>query len=337
MSKAVIEIDNDRGGLTIPAAKLRRLGVYAKVFPGQYVLRVEDFKLLPDTPPHANRRRVTFTKTLEPRTPFPVYYVRVVTKTGRIFRSRPMAPFRPEGKPEVTLNVFSGTTNKVAPVRLHRSVLTDLDYRFEPSHGDLMLTDAGPRWTAELGGGVLYGEPFNRKTGYGRPVKRPSPRWVTVDGAQALEFDGVGNYVNLPHESLPRGAFTLTMEVKPTSPANMILLRNRGNSMGALLVKIRGGRLWALYRDRRFNVHPFDTKLPVPDNVWTRIDVVYDMRRIKFTLNRKASKAFPLTAFPYAYQPCIIGGHNKPGYGVTPGDRFFKGYLRRLRIAHWAE
>ena len=333
VEKAVLELDITRGKLVVPVRKLHESKVFAKTFDRRYLVRLEHFTSLADVPVHVNSRKVAFTHTVRPEK-CPIYHVRIITKAGKIFRSKPIMPFRPDRRRSVALNVFSATRNKVVPVKVGRDEITDLDYAFDPKHGDLVMPAAGSEWVGELGGGILYGGPFNRGASYPKGAVKSNPSWVVEDGGRCLKFDGLGNYINLPREALPRGSFTLSFAIKPTSGRNQVLFRNHGMLMGSLMVKTRDGRLYATYLHDWRKLHEFKTGLEVPTNRWSRIEVRYDLKTIVFKVNGKSSKAFPLTARPYYFQPSVFGGHTKPGYGVVPGDRFFEGFLKSLRIIH---
>ena len=87
-------------------------------------------------------------------------------------------------------------------------------------------------WFAQLGGGTLYADPFYMDYA-GYPAHRPlsKPAWTTEDGAPSLRFSGDGQYLVLPTEAFPRGAFTLAFWFKAPSSNT---LAHFFNTSGAL-------------------------------------------------------------------------------------------------------
>jgi len=206
---------------------------------------------------------------------------------------------------------------------------------FDPARGAVLLTDAGRPFWATLGGftnsttgrGTMNALYRNK---YPAQVDHSNPRWVTENGAPCLEFDGVGTYLELPREALPsKGAFTMSFDIKPTSNKDQSLLVNGavGRQTG-LSVQIRGGKLYATFRDADWKTITLDTQLAVPANQWSNITLRYYFNDLTLAVNGKTASTpatFPANNIGFTV---IGGGWNQP---------WFAGRLRNLHIVHNAE
>lgn len=331
VATTTLELRSNLGDLTLPLAELQT--AYAKAFPNQVMITVDIPTRLADLPVPVDAVSTAFSYELTADPEPAIFHLRAVSQAGRIYRSRPVlvgdatAPPRP--LPVYVDRQAAPTTVTVAADRI-----LDLDYSFTPRHGDLLATPAGRRWWGELGGGLEYGAPFNRNANYPRSATDSSPEWVQEDDRWCLQFDGKGHYVNFPHETLPRGAFSLTMEIKPEADHPQVLLRSHGIRVGAILLKLVDGELRGTYVDTKLGRHELTPGLSVPTAQWSTIRVSYDLQHLRFQVNEDAAEPIPLSVTTHTYTPCVFGGHTKPGFGVDPGDGFFRGKLRRFHLVH---
>ncbi len=70
---------------------------------------LEDFRRLPDHPPHIDAPEASFEFTATPRRPHSVFHLRAITVSGKTWRSAPVMIAGVEPGEPVTLDVFSGT------------------------------------------------------------------------------------------------------------------------------------------------------------------------------------------------------------------------------------
>lgn len=344
-ANAIIEIDIERlGKHSFKVAELQKLGKMAKAFDGNNRLDLNIVKNLVDIPVHIQQKSVDFKTLLETENRFPVYQLRAISNSGKIYRSRPIMPSCPSGK-LVQHNVFS--VSKQGPITLEVATdrIPDLKYKFDDSHGAMLINSWEPFFDGQLGGGFIYLEPFNRP----RPNllaitgrKFLHPAWRKSDGITVLEFDGKANYLNLPREALPHSSFTLEFEINPDGNDSQVLFRNMSYHRGSLNLYRRKGKLDAsfTYRLKGSNnpvkIKNFNTSLELPEGKWSKVKVTYNFKELKFAVNGEVRK-YPFSERGLFFKPSVFGGHTIPAYETGKDVRFFKGKLRSLRIRHSAE
>lgn len=333
--KAVLEFDLDLGKFKVPVKTLVKYGVYGKALPGRVFIRFDKMDCLPDIPIEINERNVSFKAGIFSENKFPVYHMRVITESGKIYRSAPVMPEKAKGK-DVKLNVFSEVSGKVETVDVKEDRIPDLDYIFNPSCGEVMRCDFGRFWDAELGAGFKYLGPFNRNPSYPKNANFAAPGWVKEGNAWMLEFDGEGNYINFPRETFPRGSFTLEFDAFPESDEARVLFRHRGGYVGSLVLKLKKGKLFAAFTDMDIKTTDFETGLEMPAGKWSHLKVSYNLKEMRFDVNGK-SKSFPFSRRALYFKPAVFGGDTRKEFGIKEDMKFFKGKLKSLRIRHWAE
>ena len=161
-------------------------------------------------------------------------------------------------------------------------------------------------------------------------VARSVAAWVTGNGAHCLEFDGVGTYLELPREAIPRhGAFTLEMEIKPDTAENQSLLvsgvlaRQTGLSLG-----IVNGKLEASFLADDWTRKQCSTQLEIREDHWSKIRVRSDFNTLTLSVNDE-SESFP--------QPLPAANIGFTVIGANWKGKAFSGRLRSLVISHNAE
>ncbi len=337
LEDAVLDFQGSSASFSIPVKELVENRLYSRTFSNGLVFSLRHHTALADIPVPVNAKSVNFSCTVFPEQAEPIYHLRLITKSGKIYRSRPIMPLPPSAPDErsIALNVFSEAKGSVVPVAVGARQIPDLNYRFEPARHDLLVPSAGVFWAAELGGGIDYGGPFHASGRFPAQAVNSSPEWVTEDGAQSLEFDGVGNWVVFPAEALPRGPFTLQFEIKPTSNRDEVLFRHQGSLIGSLTVRRSHGKLCASFTDSKVETTPFRTSLDLPVDRWSKVEIRYDLHQIVLQVDDR-SESFPFSREALYSAPSSFGGCSAPGFGVEKGDAFFKGYLKSFRIVHHA-
>lgn len=339
---AVLEIDIARlGKHSFKVLELLQLGKMTKTFDGNNRLDLKIVKNLVDIPAPWQQERAEFNVQLETESRFPVYQLRAIGVSERIYRSRPFMPVRPGGE-KVRHYVYSAVKQQAVAVDVAAERIPELNYQFDNARGAMLKNSWEPFFDAQLGGGFLYLEPFNR----------PRPTLLDIPGRKflnpvwkgnVLEFDGMANYMNLPREALPYGSFTLEFEIKPDGNESQVLFRNFAHHRGSLSLYRRQGKLEGAFTYRTdgannpSGIENFRTELPLPTGEWSKVTVSYNLRELKFTVNG-VSRQYPFNnKRGVFFKPSVFGGPAWPTYETGKDVRFFKGQLRSLRIRHLAE
>ena len=160
-----------------------------------------------------------------------------------------------------------------------------------------------------------------------------APKWVKeADNTWILRFDGEMDYIALPMESLPRGAFTLEMELRPAADKPMVLFRTQGvYQINSFSLLTRNGTLCAGWYDETGKVRTFQTGLALKVGEWNQVSVRYDLSKLTISCNGQ-EESFPLSSRQLIYSACCFGGHDDP-FGIPSGKPgYFQGDLRKIRI-----
>lgn len=338
--RAILELDypDGVGCHRFSIREILEQGKLAKSLNRNIRLDLERADRLVDYPAPLNRPDGRLDAELHSPERFPVFQLRAITDSGKIYRSRPIVPRRPAGAVE-TLPVFSEFHGKVVPVEIASETIPQLDYQFGPNRGAMLGNAFEPFYDAQLGGGFSYLEPMHKTPVSLLPADYRSfaPAWREEDGAAYLSFDGVSNYVNFPRAALPRGPFTLEIELRTPGDREQVLFRNFAYDFAGTLqlVQSRDNELIASYAVGTWN-QPFATGLTIPRNRWSRIKVNYDHQQIKFSVDEK-SKTFPFFSRGYTVKPSAFGGTTVPNGPVGAATQYFKGDLRKFSIRHNSE
>ncbi len=333
LDRAELEMKANHGNFKLKLKDIMANKVWAKSFKGRFFVRIEPFDKLPDLPMPLKVNQVKFACGLKNTGSFPVYSLRVVTASGKTYRGTPFLPEKYSQAKEVPFRIFSEMQNKPVIVKIPEKAIPDLKYDFNPKYGDMILAAGAPEWSGELGGGFLYGQPFNRGAGISKKVTDGAPDKVKTQEGWVLDFDGKGNYLTFPQETLPRRAFTIDFDIKPASDKDMVLLRCYFHRTMAFSLIIRKGKLFGAFLPKNSPAIYFETGLQVVPEKWSHIKVVNQLDKFIFSVNGK-SESFPVTGRPEYYGSLGFGGPAARGAGVPPGTRLFKGLLKNLRIRH---
>jgi len=339
IADAVIEIDAGPGTkpAEFPLATIATRGCVSAILDERNSFRADASRMtaLPDLPPHIGLNAITWGSRTECRRRYPVFHFRVVTESGRLWRSKPM---RADAIPQETIpvSVFDEFAGKPVTADIRSALIPEIVYEFEPSTGAALSNGWSPWYDAHLGGGLFYCEAYYDSRIKVAPGSR-APAWVKDDGMWCLRFDGANDYVHLPREALPQAAFTLEMEIKPelVGTAPMTLFRHFNWTRGSVSLFIVNGELVATWGDRDLTREPrFRTGLAVRSGEWSRVSVSYDFTEFIFKVNG-VKKVIPWRGRAWGFRPSVFGGHDKnelsPGGGSPV---YYCGLLRKLDIRH---
>jgi|LSQX01.1.fsa_nt_gb hypothetical protein len=339
---AIVRLDFPDLKGEIPVSRLAERGIYAQHFEPDMTVTIEDFNRPPDLPHHIDAPEASLSFNITPRRQHSVFHLRAITKSGKTWRSAPIMAAIPTDSGPVALDVFSDTNDATAEVQVDGSTIPDLDYALTPEDGALVYTPAGIPFSGQMGGianAITYtgggeagsmGDPFRRGAAYPDEAPSTAPEWVTEDGAEALRFDGIGNYIVFPREVTPRrGAWTLQMQIKPTSEKRQMVWRHHGHYIGSVTVYLENGELWSTYTDDQVNSTTQRSGLTLPLNEWSDVTISYDLDTMVFRVNDQVSEPQAAPGPGMYIGTSIFGGHEA-------GTEYFEGYLRSLRMLHRA-
>lgn len=312
---------------------------------------------LADVPVQLQERKAQFTVPLKSVKRNPVFHMRAVTRSGKIYRSAPVVPPEASGK-SVALPVFSDTRGKPVVLQVAADRVPDLIYTFTPAHGAMLRNSCDPFWDGKLGGGFIYGEAFCKETLPDGVNPAPSWKKINRDGwlesfarragfgrdDWALEFSGDTQYISFPRETFPQAAFTIELEARfAEEKREEVIFRHVPliDGGGSLHLFRQNDTLSGAYFGRKGVWRRFNTGLPLPAGEWLKIGVANNLQKITFTVNG-TRKAYDFQGERAgSYKPAVFGGPvNAPAsYGMPNHAPLnpFKGQLRAFRITHNAE
>lgn len=328
------------GEVVLQLSTLLERQSYAVELPGPVQVQFFRRQRLPDHPRHPEETTLTLRKTLRSDFENPCLQLRVISRSGKIFRSRPLFPVVP-ATDTVQLPVFSAYAGERKLLQVPANRVPRLEYVFDSQHGDLLLNRGAGRWHAENGGGFRYLFPMNRvKLPDG--VTRTTPEWAQdTDGTSHLRFDGISNYVIFPMEAFPTGAFTLDFEAWTDSTANQPLFRHGVLRLCSLDTFVIDGKLQAAYAEMGPNylnpVQELAVNLDFPVGRWNRVRITYDLQEMVFRVNDQECR-IPFSKRPGKPGTATFGGPYASDPFWEPRQlQYFKGKLRRFNISHRAQ
>jgi hypothetical protein len=336
-----IELDGIYNG-EIPIRELLQKSIYGIPGPRGFNL-VIDHDLSQDVlPNHINEKSVAFQTLVKPDSPNAVLLMQAIGKSGRIYRSAPV--LAQAGSTPGTVQavvVYSASAKAPVEIKVPSQRVPDIRYQFDPSHGSVLVADAGrPFWgilggcfeqsTGRGGGNAGDSTPYIDSRNIPENIEQLAPTWVkTEDGANALQFDGIANYITLPQGVIPRrAAFTIEMDIKPDSETGkQLIIAHRSYYPGSISVYTQGGVLQADFLDESGKgTDAADSGLVLPAGKWSHLTIHYDQKNLVFEVDGKKSKTLALPG-PGVYETGSVGG----GYGTD----WFAGQIKSLRIRHF--
>jgi hypothetical protein len=340
MEKAVLAIHLD--GIynsEIPVRDILQKGIYGISGQRSFNLVISRYLRQDQMGPLLKTQNVQFAVPVLPDLPNSVLHLQAIGVSGRMYRSKPAVLVNGSNENE-TITVFSNT--KMAPVQ--ESVQTrrvpDIRYQFNPSHGSILMTDAGRPFWGVLGGysslatarGGDDGTPFigftKARGSYPLDAMQAAPAWKKLDdGNYALQFDGKGTYIALGQGVIPRrAAFTIEMDIKPdNSTGKQIIVANNHYYPGSIVVYTENGVLKADYGSR-FGISKtgLNSGLELPAGKWSHLIIRCDQKNIVMEVDGKTGKKLAIDG-PGMYDTgTSIGGF---------GENWFAGEIKSLRIA----
>ena len=318
-----------------PLTNLQKLGKIGQVYDKCRV----DWQImhsLPDIAPAIGENTAGFSVTLPSKNAYPIFQLRAVTKSGKIYRSNPIIP-NPIPEVFTKFNVISETSGKVVTTDVPQVLIPVLKYQIEPARGTLIANTFDPYFDAQLGGGFAYDGPFHSSITL--PEENHVPEFVTDEGFPALKFSNTSSYINFPLESFPRGCFTLKFEVKPEAVNDSyVLFRHFSSILGSVTVYVKYEKLYLAFGDKELKTHQFSSGFMLKPGVWSKVTIACNQKSIYFEVNgtkRSYELESPLRAL--YFKPSVFGGHTKPEFGLPQDFKFYRGLLRNLEIRHDAE
>ena len=330
---------NGLGKFEFPIKSIVEKDKFAFELPERTNVEIEKINKLADHPVSINNKNAKLSFVFKPDSTIQCFQVRSITESGKIFRSKPVLPQKFTGKKE-KLNIFSSSLGKTISISVPSQEIVDIKYIFNPDCGTLLRNSCSPCFDASLGGGFGYLDPLR----YGvlpKEIKRTAPDWVKSGDRWVLKFDGTGNYVVFPIETIPHGSFTMEFECRTDSKDNQVLFRHNSLKPGSLLTYIVNGKLQAEFYSMGINyrgiVNKLNVDLPFPDGKWAKIKIAYDLKNIKFSVNGK-TKVIPFKLRASKPTASIFGGYSSGDRDIAGKKmKFFKGELRSFRIRHNAK
>jgi hypothetical protein len=331
---AVLHVENSIYKTAIPISQILKYGIYSEVHGRGITLTVRDFHGVAEMPLPLNTAKSTFETKVHPVRTETALQMRVITKSGKIYRSWPIL-VQPKSTGKVSLPVYSETQNKAVDVKVDQSRIPQIDVNPSKTVGAEIQSSTDPYFDGLVGGIPFWSYIARGASAYPAEVMQTAPTRVTENGNDCWSFDGKGNYLYFPPETLPRGAFTISFTFKPLSPKRQTLLINRGYGKGALILTLDNGQLSGSYTDQLRREEPYyrsislNPQIPVPIGQWSTVKIEYNLKAITFSVNGKSSKPIPLATKGIIYTPLLFGG-----YGNGKSDGYFDGFLQDLKISH---
>ncbi|MCK5801216.1 MAG: hypothetical protein KAI66_00220 [Lentisphaeria bacterium] len=348
---ATLLFDFDTFRTEVPVAQILRNGIYSETHADGLTVTVVDYWKQPDMPMHLNRKEVAFTAQVKPELPTSQFHMRITTTSGKTFRTAPLLVPTPERGASVELPVYSDNSGTQVVKTVRKMRVPDCTFEFVRDYGTIFHTPAGRPFWAHLGG---YADTSSGRGGngagasatlfrfgtqnYPKDARITAPAWRDVDGRLCLEFDGVGNYILFPRETLPRhGPFSLSFEILPhTIGKPQLLFAHRTTRVSSLMLYLApGGALRGTFAAQGHKHRTFDSNLRVKVGEWSMVEAIYDFETLRFRVNGR-EQSFPCHGVGLNIGLCVFGGYGKTSkHEDAPGNAWwFKGLLRSFRIRH---
>lgn len=313
-----------------PIAEIFKEQMLVHTFSNGVQVTLSPYRKQIDLPAPLDQKSLSFKVRVWPEVVTEQYHLQLTTASGKVYRSPiVLVPWADEGG-SAKLRIYSATRKQGMDLSVRKNRIPDISYEFAPQRGSVLLTKAGRAFYAALGG--LTGT----KTGRGTDqmkfwIKEDNsvpltPRWTGEPSEPALDFNGKGDFLLMPSETIPhRSSFVISMEFKMRGDADQTLLAGNLEYTPALSLSVRKGLLQAVFLAEDRERHAFDVNIPVPRDVWNTLEVRYNFHQMTFRLNGE-ERSFP----------CEKPGNN-PGLSlIGPEAKMpaFDGWIRKLEIRH---
>ncbi len=280
-------------------------------------------------PRYLDRNRADFSVRIAPESRDSLFQLRAIAKSGRIYRSKPIA--LKEGEPLAAEKpTLPGEETRV------------IDYRFDASHGAFLVTPAGRAFWGVLGGYSLMALERGDSPTNGVPFlddahpaleEKTAPDWISTPEGSALSFNGKSTFVVLPQGVVPRlSGFEITMEVKPDSvEGKQSLLANFFTRFGTFDLYMEDGALKIDFlhdlKDHATRKQTdLDPCLELREGEWSTLTLRYDQKVFLLSINGVQGEPIAVEGPGMHDTITTLGGH---------GDRWFAGSIRSLKITRF--
>lgn len=206
--------------------------------------------------------------------PNPVYYLRIVTRAGRVFRSEPvMAPA--DYSKKVEMPIWDLLAQKLKKVSVPVVLARDIVYDFSPHLQDILPARNGIKtYDAKMGGFDYW-----THAAPGWDIVNP-PRWIQEDGRWILDFKP-GDAVLFVPPVFSSSAFTIEIEFRLKDLKDQILLNLIYNK---LPVKIKDGMLSGSIVTKNDN-RKWNTTVKLVPKRWYKLKLNYDLEYLSIFLD----------------------------------------------------
>ena len=151
---------------------------------------------------------------------------------------------------------------------------------------------------------------------------------LTPVRTNALNFDGVNDYVNLGNYSTFMGNYTIEawINLTPNTHANTIVGKHNAGVAGTFIFEITSDN--KLYITREVAPWSITTTDLVPDNIWTHVAMTYDGTNVRVYINGTLVGTQAFGAITSNNEEVLIGARK---YTSSPIN-FFEGSIGDVRI-----
>lgn len=341
----------------VPLAKLKTSGIQSVVFEDGLQLAIEIPQRLDDIPLPLDSRNAEFSTTLNTAYPDGVLGVRAVSRSGKVWWSKPYILARPESGKKSALALYHDKKGKVSGLSIDSSRVPHIVYRFDPAvTGNILSTAAGREFYGNAGGYdtvptgyegyhcSVYAIPYSfRKFRKNNAVNPAVPQYEKLaDGSWCLNFTGKGEFIGFPPSLFPqRTGFTLKFEIMPLdTDREQVYFVHAEHEIAGFRMRTEDYRLVVDFYRRQYpgkgreDVAVFKTNLDPVEGKWNKIEFKYDLEKIYITLNGK-TESFPCKGLA---RHIAVGGFGGDGTKSANGEvHYFKGKLKSFEVIHSVE
>ena len=326
-----------KGRIKLADILKKRIFATAGIMGTHLILRHTDVgQKLPEA---LNEKNAEFTVLVDPSLPQSVFFIEIVDKERKTFRSLPVTVYRPSGK-TAEFSVFDFFDKKRVEVRCDANLLTPEVLEISPEYGAAVKNSGGHMLTGMMGlsSGLANNLYLMESYGHGNLAEKyfrkavpdnvsTSPQLVQdADGRWCWKFSGQQN-VSFPVCSIyPYSGFELKITFTPEKidKKPQILVSTGGAGFN---LELRRGILTAsLYRANLLGSRPVAktalSKIKAGEKC--EVTVRFDQKTMKIVCNGRESK--PVECSGYQLYPAELS----IGHGVNGGG--FHGTIERFEL-----
>ncbi len=144
----------------------------------------------------------------------------------------------------------------------------------------------------------------------------------------ALNFDGVNDYVNLGNLSTFMGNYTIEawVNLTPNTHSNSIVGKHNASVVGTFIFEITSDN--KIYVTREVAPWSITTTDPIPDNAWTHVAMTYDGTNVRVYINGNLSGTQAFGTIASNNEDVLIGARKSNSSPIN----FFEGSIGDVRI-----